>query len=300
MDQNTPENLMKMLISSSRDRKKRLIGEFEQKFGLAAEAIRDKKHPSHITCPHCGAEDNRKAKKDRHIIAYGFLDQDKTQQRFYCKECEHHFNDLTNTLFHHKKLRKHILPFLERMLNGISIRKTAADLGVSPATINSWRQAVLRYIEKNLHLVQAEQLSTDITETSTREFKPSRKGVPNHCTIPKTTQVIQFHCDRQNHWRVSFSVAGILKSRKQMIKGESLVLVNGASAPHRLASPADRILLHTRNVRQLDNEFAAMYRRMRGVAQPNLLKYALWQCLLMQLNRLNTKEKIHALLFLCL
>lgn len=300
MGQNTTDHLMTMLIKTSKERKKRLIEEFEQKFGLSVEAIRDKKHPSHLTCPGCGAQNDRGAKKDRHIVAYGYADRDKTRRRFHCKICNLHFNDHTDTLFHCKKLRSYLLPFLERMLNEVSIRQTATDLGVSPTTVNSWRKVVLHYIEKNMHLVQAERLSTDITETSTREFKPSRKGLPNYRNIPKTTQVIQFDCDRQNHWRVSLSSAGTLKSRKQMIKGEAYVLVNGSSAPRRTTSPADRLLLHTRNVRQLDEQFAAMYRRMRGVAQPNLLKYALWQCLLMQLNRLTMKGRLHTLLFLCL
>ncbi len=299
MDQNIPEKLITMIINSSKERKKRLIEEFEQRFGLTVEAIRDKKHPSHITCPRCRIQNDGDS-KDRHIVAYGYVDPNKTRRRFHCKNCELHFNDHTDTLFHCKKLRHCLLPFLERMLNGISIRKTATDLGVSPTTIHSWRKTVLHYIEKNIHLVRRELHSSDIIESSTREFKPSRKGLPAGRTIPKTTQVLQFHCNRLNHWEVLLTSANTLKPRKEMIKGESHVLVNRVPAPQRLTAPADRLLHHTRNVRQLDEGFAAMYRRMRGVAQPNLFKYALWHCLLMQLNRLNTKEKIHELLFLCL
>ncbi|WHX49399.1 hypothetical protein QNH46_01525 [Paenibacillus woosongensis] len=300
MDQYTDSQLIAMLINSPKERKKRLIEDFNQRFGLSADDIRDKKHPLHMSCPRCKTQGNESDAKGRYIVAYGYADPEKTQRRFHCKICKLHFNDHTNTIFHYKKLRKHILPFLQRMLDGVSIRNTATDLGVSPTTIHSWRQAVLQYIEKNMHLIQGELPSTGITETATREFKPSRKGLPTHQTIPKTTQTIQFHCDRQNHWRVSLTSANTLKSRKQMIQGETQVHVNETSATCRPTSPADRLLFHTRNVQRLDKQFSAMYRNMRGVAQPNLLRYALWQCLLVQLSRLNTKEKLSTLLSICL
>ena len=117
---NTATTLIKMLIMSTGDRKKEVIDEFEQKFHLSSAQIRDKKNPSHITCPGC--------LKQGHIVQYGYADRNKTRKRFHCKSCSRHFNDHTDTLFHNKKLRKHLLPFLEMMLNGISVRKTAENL----------------------------------------------------------------------------------------------------------------------------------------------------------------------------
>ncbi|WP_435923410.1 transposase [Paenibacillus sp. DYY-L-2] len=288
-----------MLVNSSRERKRGLIEEFSRLFSPDADTTRDKKHPSCLTCPHCHAQDNLLDNK-RNIVAYGYTDPDKIRHRFHCKKCGRHFNEHTGTLFHCKKLRSHILPFLERMLNGETIRKTATDLGVSPTTINSWRQAVLRYIEKNMHLIQEITPQATIIETSTSEFKPSRKGLPKHCMIPETTQVLQFQCDRLNFRTANLKSSDILKPLNRMIKGENCVRINGTESNIHPNTTALRLVTHTRNVSKLDEEFARVYRRMRGVAQPNLLRYALWQCLLDQLNRLNSTERLHTLFFLCL
>lgn len=299
MGNSSQDQLMTMLIKSSGERKKRLIVEFSHIYSPDVDTTMDKKHTSYLTCPHCHAQDNLLDKK-RTIVAYGYTDPDKTRRRFHCKKCSRHFNDYTGTLYHYKKLRNYILPFLERMLSGETIRKTAADLGVSPTTINSWRQAVLRYIEKNMHLIQEKPPQASIIETSTSEFKPSRKGLPEYRPIPKTTQVLQFHCDRSNYRTAILTSSDILKPLNKMIRGETCVRINGAQSNIHPNTTARRQIAHSRNVSHLDEQFSMMYRQMRGVAQPNLLKYALWHCLLVQLNRLNSRERLHTLLFLCL
>lgn len=285
--------LIKLLRESTKDRKKQLIEEFAQKFHLNSEQIRDTKYKSQLLCPYCHTHG--------HIVNFGYTDTTKTRRRFHCKNCVRHFNDHTDTLFHNKKLRNHILLFLELMLEGASIRKIAAYLSISPTTVNSWRQSVLRYIEKSMEKFMNTLYTEEIIEVSVREFKPSRKGLSiQRCQVPNHTQVVQFHCDRRNHFHVTLHSEAGIKPRTQMIKGNTYVYLAGTLVTACMTSPADRLLYHSENVKKLDEHFAASYRRMRGVSQPNLIRYALWQCLLSHLNRLHSKERLQSLLLLCI
>ncbi|CAG7636009.1 hypothetical protein PAESOLCIP111_03729 [Paenibacillus solanacearum] len=288
----TLDKLMKMLVKSSGDKKQKIIDEFEQKFQLHSSQIRERKHPSHIVCPGC--------QQQGHVILYGYADRAKNRHRFHCKNCERHFNDHTDTLFHNKKLRNHLYPFLDMMFNEISIRKTAGDLGISPTTVHSWRHAVLRYIEKNKQAFIETFSNDEIVELSTSEFKSSRKGLPRHQEVPANTQVLQFQCNRENQFDVSHLSDGAIKPKNNLIKGELSIELAGKSVNDMPASSADRLLHHNRHVLQLGRQFADAYQQMRGVAQPYLFQYALWHCLRAKLSRLNPKERLHSLLLLCL
>ncbi|TBL76118.1 IS1 family transposase [Paenibacillus thalictri] len=291
-ESSTLDTLMKMLMKSTGDRKKHIINEFEQKFQLHLTQIRDRKNPSHIICPGC--------QQHGHVILYGYANRGKTRHRFHCKKCERHFNDHTDTIFHNKKLRNHLYPFLEMMLNGISIRKTATDLGISPTTAHTWRHAILRYIEKNKETFIEILSNEEIIESSTSEFKPSRKGLPRHLDIPSNTQVLQFQCNRQKQFYLTYLSEGAIKPKNQLIKGKMSVELAGTPINTLQTSSADRLLHHSRHVTELNQQFADAYQRMRGVAQPYLLKYALWYCLCAKLSGLNPKERLHSLLLLCL
>lgn len=168
--------------------------------------------------------------------------------------------------FHNKKLRKHLLPFLEMMLNGISVRKTAENLEISPTIVHSWRHAVLHYIEKNCQAFMGKLPSDEIIESSISEFKPSRKGLPAHSKVPASTQVIRFQCNRQNQFYLTLQSEGGIKRTNQLIKWQSSVHFNGATVDSFKTSPADHLLHHSRHVQELHEQFADAYQPMRGVA----------------------------------
>jgi len=285
-------SLLKMLQNISDSHKQKLIEQFEQAFQVNSDNIRDKKYPAQLACPSCNSDK---------IAKFGFSDAAKTRRRLRCKSCNRHFNDHTGTLLHRKKLRKHVWLFLQMLLDGYSIRKTAAALKVSPTTINAWRQSVLSFIEKNINHILSELHSTEIIEESVRNFKPSRKGLSPKTLIPPTAQTIIFRCNRRNQYQAFVSPLDTQQSNNPVVLKQSPTYT--AAPPPALPAPscaANRLLLHSRHIQELQSQFSVAYRRMRGVASANLYKYALWHCLVAQLNRLRSKERLQTLFLLCI
>lgn len=177
------------------------------------------------------------------------------------------------------------------MLEGLSVRNTAKTIGISPTTAYTWRKKVLALLEQHAHMLLPSL--NQIVEKTTRQVKPSRKGLPSTKTISVNSQTLQFEKDRLNNAFVRIFLSSHESNRPHFPKN-SKQLVQGT------ASPADRILYHNDNVMQLEKDFSAMYRKMRGVAQPYLYRYALWQCFLHRLEPMKTKHKLINLLKFCL
>lgn len=81
------------------------------------------KEKGKIYCPKCHSE---------HIKKNGKY---KDRQLYKCKDCNKKFNELTDTPFHHTRLKyKQIAEAYDCMVNKLSIRKTANKIGVSIKT----------------------------------------------------------------------------------------------------------------------------------------------------------------------
>lgn len=118
-------------------------------------------------CPHCGSRDIAKAGSKG------------GRRRFKCKAagCGKSFNALTGTpLAGLRKAEKH-LDNAKCMVRGLTVRDTAALLGVNAKTAFRWRH---RFLE-SLRAIQPESLSgvVEADETFFREsFKGQRTGLP--------------------------------------------------------------------------------------------------------------------------
>jgi len=66
------------------------------------EVVRELRWPDGVECPHCGSH---------HITKQGFRKKQPDRQRYLCKNCQHPFDDLSQTIFagHHQPLRIWIL-----------------------------------------------------------------------------------------------------------------------------------------------------------------------------------------------
>lgn len=87
------------------------------------ETVRQMRWPEGVCCPHCGSEA---------VSKQGFDVTQKARQKYRCKGCGRHFDDLTGTVFagHHQPLRVWIGCLYLMGLN-VSNRQIAHELGLN-------------------------------------------------------------------------------------------------------------------------------------------------------------------------
>lgn len=79
------------------------------------------------------------------VVLYG---KRNGRQRYKCKDCLKFSCDLTNSpMYRSKKVDKWIA-FIECMLKGLSLRKTAEIIGITHVTAFYWRNKVLSALAK--------------------------------------------------------------------------------------------------------------------------------------------------------
>jgi transposase-like protein len=113
--------------------------------GTALQEISERKNKQGYSCPHCNLN---------HVVRFGkyttLVDGDEVKkQRYRCKSCATTFTDLTNTaLYRTRRLNKWI-KFIECMIEGYSLRKSA-DLvkEISHVTLFYWRHKLLSALKQ--------------------------------------------------------------------------------------------------------------------------------------------------------
>ncbi len=86
---------------------------------------------SGLCCPKCSSHSFRK---------YGYC---LGIQRYRCKKCGRCFNETVNTPLHWIHNKKKMMQYAETLPEHLSIRQTAAQIGVSVNTSFSWRHKIL-------------------------------------------------------------------------------------------------------------------------------------------------------------
>lgn len=87
------------------------------------ETVRELRWSDELRCPHCNAKE---------VIKKGFDEKERYKQRYQCKNCQKHFDDLTNTVFagHHQPLKTWIL-FLYFMGLNLSNSQISQELNLN-------------------------------------------------------------------------------------------------------------------------------------------------------------------------
>lgn len=87
------------------------------------ETVRERRWPEGVCCPHCDSAEVTKQGRDTTQPA---------RQKYRCKGCDRHFDDLTGTVFagHHQPLRVWILCLYFMGLN-LSNQQIAQELGLN-------------------------------------------------------------------------------------------------------------------------------------------------------------------------
>ena len=130
----------------------------------ASTSLENAKFSNGIHCPKCGCMEN--------IVKFGKY---KEFQRYKCKDCGSTFTAKTNSIF--RKSLKDIgtwRRYVDCLLNGSSLRKSAQFCGISLPTAFYWRHKILDALRKKLD--QMGSKLKGIVESDETYFRLSFKG----------------------------------------------------------------------------------------------------------------------------
>lgn len=102
--------------------------------------ISERKNKSGYRCPDCESE---------HVVRFGKYStivegEEVKKQRYQCRACKITFTDLTNTVLYRTRRLNQWIKFVECMIEGYSLRKSAELVGnVSHVTLFYWRHKLL-------------------------------------------------------------------------------------------------------------------------------------------------------------
>jgi Transposase and inactivated derivatives len=117
-------------------------------------------------CPCCGSK-----KYNRYGI-------DKGSQRFRCKECSRTFTEYTGTWLDGLHKKGQVIAYIELMIEGKSLDKISAKLGINKKTAFDWRHKILSSLPQD----KGNELK-GIIESDETFFEESDKG-SKHLTRP--------------------------------------------------------------------------------------------------------------------
>lgn len=151
--------LIKELDERERNKLASLVPELVVTKANDRKLVSHSKNSHGVCCPFC---------KSEKIRPYGLY---RGRQRFYCRSCSRTFNELTNSPLAGTHLDDKWRGFVDCMVDGLSVRKTAAKLGISDSTSFRWRHKLLKKYEK-----LASTVLDGIVETDETFFLFSEKG----------------------------------------------------------------------------------------------------------------------------
>ncbi|AVR94689.1 IS1595 family transposase [Pseudoduganella armeniaca] len=245
-------------------------------------------------CPHCQGE-----RLYRHGVFYGL-------QRYRCRDCGASFNALTGTPLAFIRLREKWLPFLQCMLNSMTVRGAAQAIGIHRNTSFRWRHRFMMMAKDARALplggiVEADETYILESQKGSRNLtRPARRrgGTASHRGPGKEHDCILVACDRTG--KASDFVTGrgpVTASQLQqclppVLAPGVLLATDGAIAykafaratgiHHRAVNVAagERVvdeLIHVQTVNSYHGRFKGWLRRFHGVASRYLPNYLGWR-----------------------
>lgn len=160
------------------------------------DEIRGARFHDGLNCPLCGAKGNSKKNGTY-----------RGRQRYYCKSCNHTYNDLTLTPIHRTKYPEKWASYLLAMEQGLSLRKCAEQVGICLQTAFEWRHKILHALTqiKNQKLdgiVETDETYVLYSEKGKRELpRKARKrgGVAKKRGISDEQVCVLVARDRTKH-----------------------------------------------------------------------------------------------------
>jgi transposase-like protein len=124
-----------------------------------AQELREKKFGGGFACPHCHS---------LRVILNGRV---RGRQRYLCRDCSRTFGDHSDTPLRGTHLPEKWLPFMECMIQGLSLRRCEEVLEVTWVTLFYWRHKILAAIKR-----LAPATFDGILEVDETYFLESKKG----------------------------------------------------------------------------------------------------------------------------
>ncbi|MBC8059323.1 MAG: IS1595 family transposase [Clostridiaceae bacterium] len=158
------------------------------------DTLNNKGFNENMCCPHCNSSN---------IIKNGRY---KEKQRFICKTCSKNFNSLTNSPISMSHKLNKWPAFIECLIKGMSLRATAAVIGVSYVTLFYWRHKIMRALKSNENNslvgdVEADDTFLAYSEKGSRKVsdrKPNKNGT-KYCISEDKKVILLVAADYNNH-----------------------------------------------------------------------------------------------------
>lgn len=152
--------------------------------GTALHEISERKNKNGYECPECESE---------HIVRFGkyptIVDGEEVKKQCYrCKACKKTFTDLTNTVLYRTCHLNHWIKFVECMIEGYSLRKSADLIGnITHVTLFYWRHKLLSSLKQikipNFEgIVEMDEtyfLYSEKGQRKIKDRKPRKRGISN-------------------------------------------------------------------------------------------------------------------------
>jgi transposase-like protein len=257
-------------------------------FGLVESRFDAKK-----ACPHCASAE---------LYRHGVID---SLQRYYCRHCHKTFNALTGTPLARLREKPKWLGYLAAMAQSLTVRKSAAAVGVHRNTSFRWRHRFLEWISQDrpakLHgITEADE--TYLLESDKGQRKLGRKarkrgghatkrGISNEqvCVLvarDRSGQTLDFVAGKG-----PLTKARLADALKPAMDAD-ILLVSDANPAYRAFCNAEGIshevvnlsqgqrvngAYHVQNVNAYHSRFAVWLERFHGVATKYLPNYLGWR-----------------------
>ena len=267
-----------------------------------------------IVCPHCNSHSAVRNGKRNGL------------QNYKCKECGKYFSNTTNTIALKSKYGLDTWKeYIECMMMGLSIRKSAAKCGISNATAFYWRHKILGALQ---NITEIKQKLSGIVEADETFFPLSYKG--NHSrdgfVMPRRAKkrgssakqrglshnqvCVPCAVDRNNS--IVALVSGTGKTSTDKVKAvlnnriaESSVLVTDKESSYRRFARENNIeiiqikaeqrtfkgIYHIQHINAFHSRLKSFMRPFQGVSTKHLNNYLVWYAW-MQMNKELSEESL--------
>ena len=226
-------------------------------------------------------------------------------RRFRCTRCRRTYNALTGTPLARLRKRDKWLPYLQCLLDSITVRKAATRVGIAASTSFRWRHRFVSGVKQH----RAEQL-TGIVEADETYMLESQKG-SRHMTRPPrrrggrasrrgiTDELDSLLVARdRSHQTLDFVIGRGEPGKKELaiclgpvLAADVLLVSDGAKAYAAFAHEAHlmhealnirggertRDTIHLQNVNSWHSRYKTWLKRFNGIASRYLHNYSGWQ-----------------------